>query len=239
MGIYIPLYTYPTSPSWDEAVQIRISYPTVPILGCINPSNGPGKHFDKKFEAGIQRLKDVGAVLGGYTATHYGDKSMDQIKREITQYSKWYKNLDGICFDQMQSRVGKEEYYKSLTDFSKSLGFDFTIGNPGTSVSPSYIGTVDYLKIYESPGTPELSKIKDWYDKHGRANFITISYGVPSLNNTFLREAQQYINFLYITDDKLPNPYNTLPSYIVDLAKYLNSTYDNRFNDPLVSVEKK
>ena len=54
--------------------------------------------------------------------------------------------ITGICLDEMQSKPGKENYYKNLTEFSKSLGLNFTVGNPGTDVSPTYIGTVDYLK---------------------------------------------------------------------------------------------
>ncbi|MDG7006989.1 MAG: hypothetical protein JRN06_01950 [Nitrososphaerota archaeon] len=41
----------------------------------------------------------------------------------------------------------------------KSLGMTYTMGNPGTSVSSSYIGTLDNLCIYESNGYPSLSFI--------------------------------------------------------------------------------
>jgi hypothetical protein len=224
-GIYVPLYSYPTSSEWSEVVRIKELFPTVPFLTCVNPSNGPGSRFDATFATGIDSLHKAGILVGGYVATQYGDKPRSQIKEEISKYKMWYDNLNGICFDEMQSKHGKEKYYKSVTRLSKSMGFNFTVGNPGTDVSPTYIGKVDYMKIYEGPGTPALSSLKGWHLKYDKKNFMTIAYNVPYVNYTYLAEETKYVGFLYMTDDVLPNPYDTLPNYLSNVTKFLNSTY--------------
>lgn len=224
-GIYIPLYSYPSSSEWIEVAIIKQLFPRIPFLTCINPSNGPGSHFDEKFATGIDSLNKAGILVGGYVATHYGQKPQAEVEKEITAYRMWYNGISGICFDEMQNKAGKENYYEYLTQFSKSLGLNFTVGNPGTDVSPTYIGTVDYLKIYEGSGTPALSTLQGWHLKYDKKNFITIVYTVPQVNYTYLAETTKYVGFLYMTDDSLPNPYDTLPSYLFNVARFLNSTY--------------
>jgi len=224
-GIYVPLYSYPTSLEWSEVVRIKEQFPLVPFMTCINPSNGPGTRFDTTFATGIDNLNKVGILVGGYVATNYSHKPQSQVKEEISKYKMWYDKVSGICFDEMQSKPGKEKYYNSLTRFSKSLGFNFTVGNPGTDVSPTYVGKVDYMKIYEGPGLPVLSSLKGWHLKYDKKNFMTIAYDVPYVNYTYLADVTKYLGFLYITDDVLPNPYDTLPNYLANVAQFLNSTY--------------
>jgi Spherulation-specific family 4 len=223
-GIYLPLYSYPTSSQWLQAAVIKQLFPEVPFLACVNPSNGPGIHFDEKFATGIDSLTKAGILVGGYVATHYGLKPQSEVEKEIRAYKTWYDKINGICFDEMKNKVGKEDYYRYLTEFSKSLGLNFTVGNPGTDVSPTYVGTVDYMKIYEGPGAPALSKLQGWHLKYDKKNFITIAYNVSHVNYTYLAEATKYVGFLYVTDDFLPNPYNTLPNYLFNIARFLNST---------------
>jgi hypothetical protein len=223
-GIYLPLYSYPTSSQWAEAIKIKQKFPKVPMVTCVNPSNGPGSKLDLKFLSGVENLTDAGIKVGGYVATDYGNKRQADVKNEITKYRDWYDRISGICFDEMQNKKGKENYYSSLTRFSKSAGFNFTIGNPGTDISPGYIGTVDYIKIYEGSGVPKLSFIQGWHLKYDKKNFMTISYNVPILNYTYLMQASKFVGFIYITNDTLPNPYDTIPKYLFDIASFLNST---------------
>ncbi|MEP6575656.1 MAG: spherulation-specific family 4 protein [Nitrososphaerota archaeon] len=224
-GIYVPLYSYPTLPEWSEVVRIKELFPMVPFLTCINPSNGPGSGFEPAFATGIDSLNKAGILVGGYLATNYGHKPQSQVKEEISKYKMWYDKVNGICFDEMQSKPGKEKYYESMTRFSKSLGFNFTVGNPGTDVSPTYVGKVDYMKIYEGSGIPALSSLKGWHMKYNKKNFMTIAYDVPYVNYTYLADVTKYLGFLYITDDILPNPYDTLPNYLMNITRFLNSTY--------------
>ena len=120
---------------------------------------------------------------------------------------------------------GNENYYKTLSNYAKSKGLTFTAGNPGTDTSPSYIGTVDTLNIYEGSGMPSLGYLSGgWHSNYSKQNFSFVAYGVPSLNQTYITSAAKYIGYMYITDDNLPNPWDTLPSYLEQLVTILGGT---------------
>ena len=40
------------------------------------------------------------------------------------------------------------------------------------------------------------------------------------------------IQWIYVTDDNEPNPYDTLPNYLSDLAELLNTANGNKHNKP-------
>ena len=60
----------------------------------------------------------------------------------------------------MASALGQEQYYTDLSEFSRSRGFNVTVGNPGTDTLESYVGSVSTLMIYESAGLPPLVSLQ-------------------------------------------------------------------------------
>jgi hypothetical protein len=210
-GIIVPLYTYPTSSNWDEVINIKTDYPSVPIIAVINPSDGPGSYQNSDFVSGIGNLHSAGITVLGYVNTHYGSRSSHSIKKDISTYSSLY-NIDGIFFDEMSNTEGKEHYYESLSNYAKSLGFTFTVGNPGADVPSSYIGTVDNIVIYEDSGLPNISDLEGWHTSYDKTNFSIIAHSVDSLDESFVSEASNYVGYMYITDNRMPNPYDSLHS---------------------------
>ena len=219
-GLAIPLYTYPcfttTQCTWTNVVQARQAYPSVPLLAVINPNSGPGRSIDPNYVQGIKNLQAAGVVVLGYVWTGYGRVSLSKVENQVSSYKNWY-SVNGIFFDGMAYVTGKEGYYSTLNSYVKSLGMTYTMGNPGTTTLKSYIGTLDSIIIYESAGTPSLSYLASatFYPSYSKSNFGFVSYSVPSLDTSFERSATTYVQWLYITDDGLPNPYDTLPSYFV------------------------
>jgi hypothetical protein len=170
-----------------------------------------------------------------------GQRPILDAERDIANYSNWYK-VDGIYFDQMAVKPGEESYYESLTQYAKSLGMGMTIGNPGTSTSLSYVGTVDTLVIYENSSAPRLSYLASW-DKTGlgRGNFAFISYGVRDFNQSYERVAAASVGFMFITDSK---NYFVLPTYFSRQLSLLQSeqgspqSIGNAFTPAAVAVLK-
>src|SRR5438128_2230116 len=80
---------------------------------------------------------------------------------------------------------GSESYYSTLTAFAKSLGMTYTMGNPGTTISTSYIGTVDSIVFYESPGLPILSSLSSYTSGYSKSNFAYIAFSISGLNTSF------------------------------------------------------
>jgi hypothetical protein len=138
------------------------------------------------------------------------------VRSEITKYKNWYA-VDGIFFDAMSNLRGKLKYYTNLDNYVKARGLTLTVGNAGTDTRLIYIGSVDNIVIYENSGTPSLTYLGGWHSNHDKSNFSIISYDVNSLDESFVGNATQSVGYMYITDDDLPNPYDSLPDYLADL----------------------
>ena len=220
-GAIIPLYTYPTDPTWTTIINIKDAHPEVPIVAVVNPNNGPGIVQDVNFVNGIDQLTLHGISVIGYAATGYGSVPWPRIESQIDLYQSWY-NLGGILFDEMNNVTGYENYYRTLSNYAKSLGLTYTIGNPGADVLPTYVGTVDTILIYESQGLPDLSYLDGWHSSFDRNNWGITSYGNPHLNQRYVYNAKRYVGYIYITNDVLPNPYDALPPYIGTLVAELD-----------------
>lgn len=225
-GVYVPLYVYPGDTGmaqWQSVIKTKLAHPTVPFVVVINPSSGVGSHKESNYVNGINRLKEAQITVIGYVYTGYGKRDEDVVKKEITKYKKWY-NLDGIMFDEMSNQIGYETYYKSLDNFAKSLGMKFTKGNPGTNVPSSYTDVVDNFVMYENSGYPDLSKLKTLHTDYDKKNLSFVSYGVAGLDAQYVIHATHCVGLMYITDNVLPNPYDSIPSYFENLVSILDKT---------------
>lgn len=228
-GILIPLYTYPGG-TWDQVIAAKTAHPSVPIVAIINPNNGSGNTQDPNYVTGIQNLQSAGIVVLGYVHTNYANRDLNLAMNDTNNYKNWY-NVDGILFDEMSNAVGNENYYKSLNDHAKSIGLSITIGNSGNDTSPSYIGTVDNIIIYDNQGLPNLNFLGNWHTNYDKSIFSTISYGIETNDQTFVKKASNYVGYIYMSNGTLPNPWGSVPNYFEnlvssiedDVAVYVNS----------------
>ena len=130
-------------------------------------------------------------------------------------------------FDEMANTARHESYYSTLTSYAKTTdGFKYTQGNPGTSTLTSYVGTEDTLNIFENSYQPGLSTLQSstfvtgGYDKH---NFSFLSYNQASLpSQARIGNYSNFVAYMYLTPDNLPNPWDTIASYLSTLAADLD-----------------
>jgi hypothetical protein len=217
-GTIIPLYTSPSDPSWSAVAAAKAAHPAVPVLAVVNPSNGPGGAAASDYAAGISKLTAAGVKVIGYVHTLWGSRPVAELQAEMGQWKSWYPSVSGIFFDEMANQPGQETYYAGLTSFAKSHGFDFTIGNPGSDSSASYVGTEDVILIYENSGVPSVAALGGWHASYPRTNFGVIPYAVGSLDTSFIQSAKPYVGYIYLQSDNLPNPWDTVPSYLSALV---------------------
>jgi len=220
-GTIVPLYTYPTDPTWASLVSAKKAHPAVEVRAIINPASGPGPSSDPAYQAGISDLKAAGVVVIGYVATTYSQKQAPLVQSEIDAYLAYYPALDGIFFDEMSNTAGDEAYYAQLDQYAKAKGLAVTVGNPGTSTQESFVGTLDTILIYESSGLPDGSVFGGFVPQHDKRSFGVIPYGVPALDTAFVSTARQSVGFVYVTNDVLPNPWDSLPPYFDSLLAAL------------------
>jgi hypothetical protein len=220
-GVIIPLYTYPGS-TWTAVIQAKVANPGVSIVAVINPDNGPGASQDPNYVSGIQALRSAGVIVLGYVHTSYAARPAASVIADINSYKSWY-NVSGIFLDEMSNVAGNEGYYSSLNTYIKSLGYTMTVGNPGADTIPGYIGTVNVIVVYENLGLPSPSAISGWHASYAKSNFASISYGVGSVNQTYIDSISSSIGYVYLTSGTLPNPYGALPSYFGSLVSALGA----------------
>jgi len=220
-GLMIPLYIYPGK-AWDTLISAKKAYPNVPIIAIINPNSGPGTSQDSTYVTKIAQLIAAGITVIGYDHTSWGARSLSDVKNDIDLYQSFYPNIQGIFFDEMTAVSGDETYYSELTAYARSKNFNLAVGNPGTNIASSYLATEDVFVIYESNGYADLSKSNTW-PTSDPSKLAIMSLKVASLNQTWVTQACQKVGWLYVTDDKLPNPYDKLPSYLTTLMATLNT----------------
>ena len=220
-GVMVPLYI-PPGIEWDSIVQVKLAHPLVPILAIINPQNGSGQVQDPRYVIGIQNLQSNGIVVLGYVDTNYTIKNNTEVKAEITNYKNWY-NVNGIFFDQMSNMQGNENYYANLTTYTKSLGLTLTVGNSGVDTRPSYVGTVDNIVLYDNISLPTIQSLGGWHTNFTKNNFSILSYGINSLDQSFVNNASSYVGYMYMTNNTLPNPWGSIPDYFATLVTDLEN----------------
>ena len=232
-GVMIPLYTDPPDPSYDDIIEEKNSHPSVPMIVIINPFNGPGLAKDPNYVTYIQRLQSAGIMVLGYVSTDYGNRNSTLIKADMDTYKNWY-DINGIFFDEMSSTIGDEIFYGNLSSYAKSIGFNYTVGNPGTGVPLSYLGTMDNLVIHENASLPLLSLLEQ-YLGYPRTDFSTLSFGIDTLDTSFLLTESDHVGYTYVTSGNLPNQWIGLPSYFDTLVETLDRCSPPLSGDWIVS----
>jgi hypothetical protein len=221
-GLIVPLYTYPGN-DWNVLVREKTSHPSVPIIAIINPDSGPGTK-DANYLYGTQKLQSAGIKVIGYIYT--ANIGYHAITSYIDDYKNWY-HVDGIFFDQMSNVKGNETFYASLTSYSKSVGLNFTVGNPGIDTLPSYIGTVNNMVLYDNPSLPSVSSFEGWHKNFTKSNFSFIAYSVDAADKAYVKNMSKLVQYMYISNSTLPNPFNSLPGYLDTMMNLLDVQTNN------------
>jgi hypothetical protein len=234
-ALIIPLYTYP-GVSWTSIIQAKEANPGVAMVTIINPDNGPGFSIDQNYVNGINSLRAAGVVVLGYDHTSYGARPLATVEADINSYKSWY-NLSGIFFDEMANVAGYEGYYSTLNQYAKSVGFNFTVGNPGSAVPASYIGTMDVIVAYENQGVPNTASLAAMTNGVPANHFAVIAYGVNVWNGSEVSSIYNYASYVYVTNDTLPNPYGALTGDFSKMVADLSSPFQSSVPLTVKSVD--
>jgi hypothetical protein len=221
-GLLVPFYTYPDR-SWDLLVEARMSHPQVPIVAIVNPASGPGKTPDPNYVEGIAKLQRSGVTVIGYVATSYARKDPAAVNEEVDLWQAWYR-VDGIFYDEMAYEPGGEAYYRALGRHARSKGLGLTVGNPGTGIPESYVGTFDTIVIYEDAGLPDVESLGGWHSPYGRRRWAILPHSVKTLDRSFVKDASRRVGLIGLTDLQMPDPWDHLPSYLKELVAALDES---------------
>ena len=65
-----------------------------------NPASGPGEARNLDYAAIFTEASRHGVTLVGYVSTQYGERALDEIKKDIDQWVQFYPQIRGFFFDQ-------------------------------------------------------------------------------------------------------------------------------------------
>lgn len=224
--LLIPAYFYPhaapATSGWDW---LTAAASTTPITAIVNPSNGPGTAHNPDYTTAINAFRRAGGRVIGYLHSGYGTRSPDALRADIDQYAQLYA-LDGFFVDEMSEHLAELDYYRDAYAYIKQLNPGYSVfGNPGTHVPEAYLEVADTLVMFEGPPTARSNmpfgydvygSPAQWMLDHPADRFGALIYGVSTeadMQALVLQAAPRNTGHLFITDDDLPNPWDTLPAY--------------------------
>ncbi len=229
LGIMVPAYFYPSPGGyWDS---LNFAATRVPLVAVMNPNSGPGSSRDSHYVQALANLHQAGGKVMGYVHTSYGQRSLSTVETDINRYLSFY-TVDGFFIDEMTNDENTRHlnYYDSLYQYIKAKGTNYSVtGNPGSNTQEDYITrpTADSFMIFEDIGANYISwTTSSWVAKYPAQQFVHLPYAVATATTM-----SNYVNvalsgntgWIYITDDALPNPYDTLPSYWTNEVNFIQS----------------
>ena len=201
-GLIVPIYFYNLS-EWDKVAKADVDE-----IAIINPSNGPGSGIDDNYVEFISSLVKNNKKPVGYVFTKWGDRDIEDVKSDIDTWLSFYPQIKGFFIDETSDSADKLAYYKELRDYIKSKGDYYIVLNPGTMPNPAYFDIGDNVVVYEN-NTSYLSDdlCSAYVDKSS-----IIVYGADENQMKEILD-KYHCKYVYITDDDMPNPYDSLPGY--------------------------
>jgi hypothetical protein len=249
-GVIVPLFTENSGARLsdvNEIIQTKLAYPVVPIVVVFNPEGGPGSSYDPGIATEVRNMQSAGITVVGYVPTGWGEDSISSVESAMLVYLNWY-GVSGIYLDQMpnwnyNSPSGTwyysgpdgefiPAYFAALSQYGKSIGMTDVMANSGADVPTDFIGSVNTIGIFENSYLPSLSLsagwtsiagLGGWHASYTKSNFMFFSYGVPSLDPSYLLSVSDYVGYLYITNGTGTQPYNALSPYFDQMVSLLAS----------------
>lgn len=231
LRILIPLYSYPQwyAPAnylWDDVAQAAGS---VPIIAIVDPADGPGPGFpNADYQQGLADLQAGGAGIVGYVDTAFGARDAALIEDDVDAYAA-EPRVTGIFLDQGAATAGNFSYYSNICHYIRSKPTLTTIVlNSGPALAEAYLapGLVDIAMVFEqSVGWPDYTP-DPFIADYPPERFSMLVHTCPTageMESNVARAVHRNIGWVYVTDDAMPNPWDTQAGYWTQLVAFVSS----------------
>jgi hypothetical protein len=207
----------------------------------INPDNGPESSTPSAaFQKCLSLIKSAGpnAVMLGYVLTGQGSRSVSDVEADINLYAAWGDAFrpTGIFFDEVSEKPKFVTQYAGFASFARQQNFDFVCTRYIKPFTPRSFLPYPWWQVTFNPGTPPDSgyfssgadlivTAEVSFDSFSTSDLVISSstpaamqavllYQGPTTSPTSLIDdlADLGINSVFITDDTLPNPWDTVPT---------------------------
>jgi hypothetical protein len=233
--IGVPTYFAPCSTSTSSCKWSRIKGNTGVVI--FNPNNGPNSPSTQTQYAALStELKANGTLVLGYVYTSYSARSAAVVKAEIDTYYASY-GVSGIFLDQGNGSCNSLAYYEGIISYIKtSKNRNSLVAlNWGTYGAECYMTSVNRPDVvvnfqgsYSNYLTWNATAFAPWTIKYPASRFWHLVHSTSSTNaaQAFALSRSRRAGLVYITNDGLPNPWDTVSSYYLtsEVAAVANTT---------------
>lgn len=219
LDLLVPAYFYPGG-KVNYWAQLATAASHANVTAILNPASGPGASADPNYTTAVTNVRTAGGKVIGYVASGYSARAIGDVKADIDKYVAMYP-VDGFFIDEMTNDAGAAhlDFYQSVYNYIKALNPAYVVvGNPGTSTVEIYasLPVADQLVVFESSVKAYKKYVPSaWQSNYAANRFAHIVYGAgkgdvaKDVNGALAKRA----GAIFLTSDKLPNPYDTLPSF--------------------------
>jgi hypothetical protein len=209
--LMVPAYFYPGA-EWDRLIA------AAPAVGMViaNPADGPGAG-DAVYQEVIGRAQQAGVAVLGYVATSYGQRASADVLQDIQAYFDLY-HPSGIYLSEgpMQADcAAMEQTFLGYAQAARARDPRAYVAL-GTRYCPSYIYFSDIIVLFaRQQAEYDSFQPGDWMPGRSADRFAHLVVEVPGdqLEATLRRAQSLGAGWVYVTDDTLPNPWDTLAGY--------------------------
>lgn len=219
----VPAYFYPdwwnTPNNWTRMCD-AMNRSGGASTAVMNPNSGPGAAVNPDYAQALAICHARGQRVIGYVHTSYGARALATVRGEIDAYYARYPGIDGVFLDEMSNDPATRLYYGALYRYVKTKpGVRFVVGNPGAAAASAWQLTTpaaDAVNVFEGTAATYASWTPPSWVR-GRvastiANLVHATPGEAAMRQVCTSSNAKNAGYMYVTDDVLPNPWDTLPA---------------------------
>jgi hypothetical protein len=216
--LLVPAYFYPGGDGLRHWERLLASAAEAEIVAVVNPDSGPGKQVDENYTAIVRRLRKAGARPIGYVSTRYGQRPLEEVKKDTSEWLRLYPEIQGFFLDEQASDASRIEYYLAASRHARATGVDtLIVSNPGTLCAPDYLArrATDVICVTEDHHEGGL-RLPAGAGSEASRRFAILLYGVErqeQMQQLARQVARSRIGYLFVTNGKQPNPWGHLPPW--------------------------
>lgn len=225
----VPAYVFPGQPT---LVSLQTLSPA-PGIVILNPGNGDAP-FTASWQAQAQRLRANGTKVLGYVHTDEATRSLVDTETSIRNYLRpagGGREISGIFLDEMSNSCTAESYYAQLYSYIHRLDASaFVAANPGTAVNVCFLQPnhkiANTFVTFEHDAATYTTQFRgnvvsqtgtfSLGTQYPAATFWHLIYSANSsqMSNLITLARNRHAGYVYATDGGLPNPWDSLASYV-------------------------
>lgn len=227
LGLLVPAYFYPgpQDPHWPA---LALASKRVPLTVIVNPASGPGNSVDPAYTLAVNQVRAAGAKVIGYVHISYGKRPIEQVRTDIERYRTFYE-LDGVFIDELASGDSPDivAYQAGLIAQIRSESPSWSIVvNPGVTPHRAHLekDPADLIVNFENTAAQwPAESIQATPVNTPFAHLVHTTDNEYSMRRIVSGAANAGIQAVYVTDDTMDNPWDTLPRWWMNMVEHIEA----------------